>query len=285
MKRLAPIVLLLSCAEPRPPAEAVRALRQHYERTGDPAAAAAYIQAVLQAPTAEIRRALLEQVEAFPDPDGVLLDPLLKAIGDAEGVTEGMLRTAAARTRDEATEAMTRYLTRERVSGSDARQIAVRYLGRAARIGRPDALDFLTRLIPAADESLARAIDEELALLAGKVATGNWRGWYLAHAAKTRWGWLAEAAGGWLGEPFDPANRAHIDKVLAGLDPRQELEPEFSLLEPLLGRRFGYVSPRYAFAESEIPPPEEAVKRIRDWWTENGPRARYDQGTGRWELK
>jgi len=273
--------------DPRLRARAARALGRVHRATGNRAAAAAYAEAVETAPP-EARRELLAHAHLFLDPEGQVRSALTAALLTSKDVTPEMLRSLAAITDLEALDAMTMWLgatrSEERVPGRD---IAVRYLGRAARHGRVDAINILT-LIEGAPE-LAKLISDELTVVAGRITVRNWRGWYLDVAKKKRWEWLAEAMSYHLTEAFDATNRAHIDRIVGRMIAGEELEPEFALLEPLLGRRFGYVSPRDVF-DPERPASElaeanaRAVDTLQAWWRENSPYAWYDARSGRWEV-
>ncbi len=231
--------------------------------------------------------ALLEQAPYFRDPDGEVLSALIGALLKSTAITAPVVRHAAAMTEFEALEAMmiyvSRTVTRDTAAGRD---VAFRYLGRAARRGRSEALDFLSRLVDIDTPECAKLARAELHVAAGNITPRTWRGWYLSHAKKSRNEWITEAVAYSIGGAFDPSQRADVERLIDWMHADAELEPEFVLLEPLLGRRFGYVSPRDVFTDSPELAAENAVAldRLKKWWHENRSYMWYDASVGRWEL-
>jgi acylphosphatase len=270
----------------RPPRRgaAARALGLIHRAAGSADAAKTYADVVEHDPAPD----LLEHAWLFDDPGGRVLRTLATAIAKSRGVTPGVLRAAATLTDTVMAEPMLSWIggTRE-LADAPGRDLALRYLGRAVRRGRMDILHFLT--LAEGSPELLRGINEELAIAAGKLTYPNWRGWYLDVAKKKRWDWLAEAQSIHLQEPFDPSNRAHVDRIIAGMRAGDELEPEFALLEPLLSRRFNYVSPRDVFEpgrslEELNEANARALETLQAWWRENGPFAWHDARDGRWAI-
>jgi len=267
---------------------AARTLARVHRATAEPLAVEAYVEGVLAAPTPAVRMSLLEHAHRFPDPDGHVMATLRTVLGKSEGVTREVVQSAASMTEIEAIEPMMQYVggTRERPE-APGRDIAMRYLGRAARKGRMEIVDFFTRLADACVPALRTMIEEEMRAVAGGVTVRNWRGWYLANARRRRWEWLADAAAYTLGKPFDPSDVAHVSRLIEAAD--REPEPAFALLEPLLARRFGFVPPRDVFdPEADLPAAADAaaaaVATLKAWWKENAPYSWYDAKTGRWEV-
>jgi len=263
-----------------------RALGEILRATGSSIALNGYLASLAGANDAK-SSALLEQAGYFRDPDGEVLAALIGALLKSTAVTAPVVRQAAAMTELEALEAMMMYVSRTAARASaPGRDLAMRYIGRAARRGRADALDYLSRLVDADHAECAKLARAEMHVTAGNITPRTWRGWYLAHAKKPRLEWIAEAVAYSVGAAFDASQREHIDRLIASMSPGVELEPEFALLEPLLGRSFGYVSPRDVFTESPQLADENAaaLDRLKKWWPENRAYMWYDASIGRWEL-
>lgn len=215
-------------------------------------------------------------------------DELARKLSKAEGVTAEMILAAHPLSETTLLDPLMDYLAATHPLSGTPQFLAVQYVANAARHGQMKALDFLSRLVEDASPPLRREVEIELAIIAGKVTPKSWRAWYLQNAQRRRWHWLKDAMGEKIGEPFDVTNRAHLDRLIACLHPDEMLEPEFSFLEPLLGRRFGYVWSR------DVPPGSctqdldasnaRALETLRAWWSENARYAWYDPRSASWDV-
>src|SRR5262245_50890910 len=120
---------------------AARALGMMWTRDGVLAALDTYLDAVQAAPSDAHARSLLEQAHHFRDPEGRVLALLDKALLEMRVVSPGMVAAAAAMTDVEEVETMMKLVGRGMDSrNAPERDLALRYIGRAARRGRPEAI-------------------------------------------------------------------------------------------------------------------------------------------------
>jgi hypothetical protein len=269
---------------------AAAALGIMYERTRHPQALRSYVEAVTEAPAAFYARRLLGHAHRFRDPDGQVLALLNAAMMEMSEATPEMVAAAGTMTDVESTAAMMRVVAKAKSSAqSPERDLAVRYLGRAARRGRREALEFLRTCTMTNHPDLEEKAGRELSLMAGRLTPGAWGPWWLDHATRDRKEWLVEAFSLTFGKPLDLTDRAHIGELIERIPTDQDAEPEFWLLERTLGPRFGYVSPsdvfdpdvdRAALAEAN----RRAVETIKTWWRENSPYVYLNPATGLFEV-
>jgi hypothetical protein len=268
-----------------------RALGRIRQKTGSAAALEGYVAALPKATDDDRRaRAFLEEAHRFRDPQGKVAERLVAAIKDMRVVTPGMIASAGVLTDAEALEG-----TMWVVAGSSGeavsptRDLALRYIGRAARRERKGAADFLSRCTQSPNPDMAAKAGEELKLVAGHEALKGWRAWWFDHQPHGRRDWLAESFGPVGGRPFDPTDRAHLGELVARIPLDRDAEPEMWFLEKACDRTFGYLSPRDAFdpevdhaklAESN----RAAIETARTWWAENSPYLYYRFATSRFEI-
>ncbi|MBI4563946.1 MAG: hypothetical protein HY716_04535 [Planctomycetes bacterium] len=245
-----------------------------YQETELSRAREAYVDAVEEALASGRARGLLEHAHLFQETDGRVLGLLHRALAAGE-VSPGLVTAAATMTEDQSTAPLMRLVARlPATDHPEWADIAIRYLGRAARHGRRDALEFLLACTTSDRPALAEKAGRELSLLAGRVVPRSWRAWWLDRASGTRWEWLIETFSLALGKKLDPTDRSHLGELVARLTEAEDMEPEFWFLERALGRRFGYRSPRDAF-DPDVPPVaviernKGAIATIKSWWREN----------------
>ena len=242
--------------------------------TGNATALAAYGDVLRDAP-APLVRELLPHAHAFGDAEGGVAALLLAFISKMPGVTAPMVLSAGAITDTEGVEAMKAYVLRTKdADRDDARDAAMRYVGRASRRGRKDAVEFLVNCAAVGDGALYQSAERELLLLSGRQPVKNWRGWWLEHARESRHEWIAQALRMERNADFDPSTIEAWAWLIERLDLAEDREPEFALAERTLGLRLGYVSVRDVFdptvAEESIREANErAVALLKRWWTEN----------------
>lgn len=242
--------------------------------TGNPTILGAYADALRDTPSAVIVRELLRHAHLFDDAEGSVKTLLLAYLEKMAGVPVDLVRAAAVMTETDAMRAMTTHIARLREAGPDeGRDLAVRYLGRAARWGRRDAAEYLVNCTTAGGDALALAAERELELIAGRARPKNWRGWWLEHAGEEREDWIAASIAVERQAPFDVAKPEDWDWLLGTLATPTDREPEFALIRRHLGVRAGYRSPRDVFdpeasTESITEGNARAIELVKRWWTE-----------------
>lgn len=260
-------------------------------RTGNPEALDAYVQAVRTDLAGDDTRArkMLELAHLFRDPERRVFALLNTAIQNMRVVSPGMIAAAGAMTDVEATETMMKLIGKTRdAESSPERDLAFRYTGRAARRGRRDAVQFLTLCTQSTNEDIAKKSVAELKMLAGQDAPKGWRAWWLEHQAGNRRTWLAHSFAR-EGTGFDPANRDHVGGLVLRLPEEADSEPLMWYLELVLGRKFGYVSPRDVF-EPDVDPAalaasnRRAITMASEWWRENSPYLFFNSSTNRFDI-
>ncbi|HTF55959.1 MAG TPA: hypothetical protein VK661_01710 [Planctomycetota bacterium] len=268
---------------------AARALGLLQQRTGSEGAIQAYIVAVQKA-TAVHARGLLAQAHRFHDPEGRILALVHAALNEMGTVTPEMVASAGAMTDVESLEAMKRVVVRNRSDGPvPGRDVALRYIGRAARRGWPDAVKFLLACTQAGNADIMEKAGRELGLVAGRIKPKSWSGWWLDHATSDRRAWILESFPPVNGQPFDPADRDHIDDLISRVPETEDAEPEFWLIERLLGKSFGYASPRDNF-DPDVEPAtvaesnRRAVETLKAWWREYSPYVFFNRATNLFEV-
>lgn len=269
---------------------AAAALGIMYGRTRHPQALQIYIEAVEQAPAGFYARKLLGQAHRFRDPEGKVIALLHDALEKMPEATAEMVAAAGAMTDVESANAMMQVIVKSRAAAqSPERDLAVRYLGRAARRGQRESLEFLRTCTMTNHPDLQDKAGRELSLMAGRLTPGTWSGWWLDHASRTRKEWLVEAFSLTIGKALDLADRAHMGELIERIPADQDAEPEFWLIERALGRRFGYNSPsdvfdpevdRAALAEAN----RRAVETLKSWWRENSPYMFFNPASGLFEV-
>jgi len=261
-----------------------------YARAQNTRALQIYLEAVEQAPAGFYARKLLGQAHRFRDPEGKVLALLHDALEKMPEATSEMVAAAGAMTDGESANAMMQVVVKSRgAAQAPERDIAVRYLGRAARRGRREALEFLRTCTMTNHPDLQDKAGRELSLMAGRLTPGTWSGWWLDHATRDRKEWLVEAFSLSAGKTLDPSDRAHMGELIERIPTDQDAEPEFWLVERSLGRRFGYVSPsdvfdpevdRTALAEAN----RRAIETVKSWWRENAPYIYFNPASGIFEV-
>jgi hypothetical protein len=257
---------------------------------GHDGALQAYIEALQAAPNELHLRGLLAQAYRFRDPEGRVLGILDKALNEMRVVTPEMVAAAAEMTDVEALETMMRIVGRDVGNPSvPERDLALQYIGRAARRGRREAVEFLTACTQTSNPGMVEKSRAELELLSGRAQPKSWRAWWFERVAGERRAWLVESFAPVGGRPFDPGERDHLGELVARIPQEGDAEPELWFLEQALGRRFGYVSPRDVFdpdadraalAESN----RRAIATARDWWRETSPYLFLNPATGRFAI-
>jgi hypothetical protein len=257
---------------------------------GRGAALEAYLEAVRQAPDDPSARRLLAHAHRFRDPEGRVFALLDAALRHLRIVTPEIVAAAGAGTDVEAIEAMMTVVGRSiDADTAPERDLAIRYIGRAARRGRREAVEFLRACTQSSTIDLVEKASAELSLLAGRIAPKSWSAWWFDHSAGTRKDWLEQAFGEVGGRPFDPGERDHVGEIVGRLPQDADAEPELWYLEQVLGRRFGYVSPRDVF-DPDVDLGElsaangRALATAREWWSENSPYLFFNSATGRYEI-
>ncbi|HKS16265.1 MAG TPA: hypothetical protein VJU16_03080 [Planctomycetota bacterium] len=257
--------------------------------TRDEAALETYVLALQSARDDDsLARALFAHAHRFRDPEGRVLGLLEVALQDLRVVSAEMVTAAAAMSEVEALETLMRIVA-ESVDepASKIRDIALRYVGRAARRGRHEAVAFLSMCTQADTPDVAAKASAELKLLAGRDPAKGWRDWWLSHNSGERRAWLAESFRG--EKPFDPGDRDHLGALVARIPADGDAEPELWYLEQALGRSFGYVSPRDVF-DPDVDPlklaesNQRAVSMMREWWSENSPYLYFNPVTSRFDI-
>ncbi len=264
---------------------AAKVLARIHGRTGLVFARTAWAAAVREAKPAHAA-SLLELAPGFADADGETLFLLNAGLATMAEVTPGMVRAAGRMGESESLEALTRLIGKTAaLESSPARDEAIRYVGRAARRGRREAVEFLLSCATSGRRPIESSASAELALLAGRMTPPNWRAWWLDHAGGTRAQWIAEALALGQGGPLDLGDRAVVGRIVAAALDESDPEPEFHLLERLLGRDFGYVSPRDRFEDApDAEPGRRAKETLKAWWAENERYLAYDAAAGRYVL-
>ncbi len=266
------------------------ALGEIWTQTGNGTALEAYIEAVQKAPDDSQRRALLTEAHRFRDNEGRVLALLDTALREMRVITPQLVVAAAAMTDVEALEMLMKVVGK----GVDApstpeREVALRYIGRAARRGRREAVAFLSACAQSSDADLAEKAAAELKRVAGGDAPKGWRDWWFKNHAGERRAWLAESFPSVGGRPFDPGDRDHIGELVARIPRDADAEPELWYLEQALGRSFGYVSPRDVFdpdvdAGALSESNRRAIATAVEWWRENSPYLFLNPATGRFDI-
>jgi len=268
---------------------AARALGLMHQHTGSEGAIQAYIVAVQKA-TAVHARGLLAQAHRFRDPEGRILALVNAAVSEMGTVTPGLVAAAGAMTDVESLEPMKRVVVLDRYEAtSPERDIALRYIGRAARRGWADALKFLLTCTQAGNADIMEKAGNELSLLAGRIRPKSWSGWWLEHAAGDRKSWILESFPPVGERPFDPTDRDHLEDLVSRVPESEDAEPEFWMIERLLGKSFGYQSPRDVF-DPDVEPAalaesnRRAVATLKAWWRECSPYVFFNRATGLFEV-
>jgi hypothetical protein len=262
-----------------------------WTQTRKGAALDAYVLALQSAKDDDaLARSLFAQAHWFRDPEGIVFGLLEAALQNLRVVSPEMVEAAAAMSDVEALETLMRIVAESvEAPRSAIRDIALRYVGRAGRRGRREAIAFLSMCTQADTADVATKASDELKLLAGRAAPKGWRDWWFSHNAGERKAWLAESFTVEGSAPFDPTSRDHIGGLVDRI-PAGEAEPVMWFLEQALGRNFGYVSPRDVFAVSEADLKELATRNVvaiettREWWRENSPYLFFNSATGRYEI-
>ena len=277
-------------AESRYRGRAARALGIMWTQHGNPAALEAYLFAIRAAPNDPHARSLLAQAYRYRDPDKRVFALLEAAIKHMRLVTPEMIAAAGAMTDMEALEAMMRVVGKVAEDPTaPERDLALRYIGRAARRGRRQAVEFLRACTQSSTPDLVARASAELSLLAGRLEPKSWSAWWFDHNAESRQEWIVRSFPPVGGKPFDPTERDHIAELVARLPRDVDVEPELWFLEQVLGRKFGYVSPRDVFdpdmnfgdlSESN----GRAIATVREWWREHAPFLYFNSATGRYEI-
>jgi len=268
---------------------AARALGYMHQRTGSEGAIQAYIVGVQKA-TAVHARGLLAQAHRFRDSEGRILALVNAALSEMGTITPGLVAAAGAMTDVESLEPMKRVVVLSRSEPTaPERDIALRYIGRAARRGWSDALKFLLTCTQAGNADIMEKAGKELSLVAGRVTPKSWSGWWLDHSAGDRRSWILEVLPPVGGRPFDPTDRDHLDDLILRVPESDDAESEFWMIERLLGRAFGYQSPRDVF-DPDVEPAalaesnRRAVATLKAWWRESSPYVFYNPATDLFEV-
>jgi hypothetical protein len=268
---------------------AARALGLMHLRTGNEGALQAYIVAVQKA-SAVHARGLLAQAHRFRDPEGRILALVHAALNEMATVTPELVTAAGAMTDVESLEAMKKVVIRNLSEGSvPERDVALRYIGRAARRGWPEAVKFLLTCTQAGNADIMEKAGRELSLVAGRISPRSWSGWWLEHATGDRRAWILESLPPVAGRPFDPTDRDHVGELVSRVPESEDAEPEFWLIERLLGKAFGYASPRDVF-DPDVDPAalaesnRRAVETLKAWWREYSPYVFFNRATNLFEV-
>ena len=269
---------------------AARALGLMWTEHGHAGALDVYLHAVVGAHNDFHARSLLSQAHRFRDPEARVYALLDTAIQDMRVVTPEMVSAAGAMRDVEATETMMKLVGKTRdAEMSPERDVALRYLGRSARRGRRESAAFLTMCTQSGNSDMMRKAGDELKLLAGGDAPKGWRDWWFEAATGERKAWLAKSFSTVGGKPFDPSERDHIAELMERIPRDADAEPEMWFLEQVLGRSFGYVSPRDVF-DPDVDLGDlsaangRAIATAREWWRENSPYLYFNPATNRFEI-
>ena len=277
-------------AESRYRSRAARALGIMWTQHGNAAALEAYLFAIRAAPNDPHARSLLVQAHRFRDADGRVFAMLEAAIKHMRLVTPEMITAAGALTNTEALEAMMRVVGKvSDETYSPERDLALQYIGRAARRGRRQAVEFLRACTQSSTPDLVAKASAELSLLAGRLEPKSWSAWWFDHNAETRQEWVVRSFPPVDGKPFDPTVRNHVAELVARLPRDVDVEPELWFLERILGRNFGYVSPRDVFDpdvnQGDLSASNgRAIATVREWWGENSPYLFFNAAMGQYEI-
>jgi hypothetical protein len=271
--------------------ETASVLGRIWIRTGNPEALDAYVRTVRKELADDDSRArqFLELAPLFRDPERRVFALLNTAIQNMRVVSPKMVAAAGAMSDVEATETMMGVIGKTKdAEAAPERDLALRYTGRAARRGRRDAVQFLTMGTQSTNEDIAKKSVAELKLLAGQDAPKGWRAWWLEHQAGNRRSWLAHSFAR-EGTGFDPANRDHAGGLVLRLSEEADPEPLMWYLEMVLGRKFGYVSPRDVFDPDADPAKlaasnRRAIDTAGEWWRENSPYLFFNPSTNRFDI-
>ncbi len=267
---------------------AARVLGQIRRVTGMDVGLSDYVDVLRGATSAAVVHELLASAHYFDAPDVVTL--LLAYIEKMPGVTPAMIASAGALTETDAIAAMKSYVARTKDAPDEpARDLAIRYLGRAARRGRLDAVEFLVNCTGLDNVRVAHAAEAELLLVVGRANVRNWRGWWVEHGQGRRFAWLVQALTLEKQAPFDVASLDAWDWLIGRLDLKEDREPEFALIERHLGIRAGFISLRDlldpTLTEAGVREGNErALGTVKRWWAERRETLRWNAEEQRFEI-